>query len=53
MVKILMTSAKMANLALLKIKVFLNKGYGIISSIHHVITKTLTHESICTIDVVM
>ena len=44
MVTILMMSAKMATLGLLKIKVFWNKGYGVIISIHDVINKILLHD---------
>ena len=39
MVTILLMSAKMATLGLLKIKVFLNKDYDVIISVHDVIKK--------------
>ena len=39
MVTILMMSAKMAILSLLKMKVFLNKGYDVIISVYDVINK--------------
>ena len=41
MVRILMISAKMATLDLLKIKVFENKDYHVIKSLHVVINKAL------------
>ena len=41
MVAILMMSATMATLDLLKIKVFLNKGYDVINSVHGVNNKIL------------
>ena len=41
MVRILMISAKMATLGLLKIKVFENKDYHVIKSLHVVINKAL------------
>ena len=37
-----MMSAKMANLRLLKINVFLNKGYDVIISVYDVINKILS-----------
>ena len=45
--------AKMAILALLKIKVFWNKGYYIIYSIYDVNNKILSHDSNYIMDVVM
>ena len=45
--------AKMAILALLKIKVFWNKGYYIIYSIYDVNNKILSHYSNYIMDVVM
>ena len=36
MVAILMTSAKLDALGLLKLKIFWNKGYGVITSVHDV-----------------
>ena len=53
MVKILMMSAKMATPGLLKIKVFWNKGYDVIISVHDVTNKILSRESNYTTDVVM
>ena len=45
MVKILMMSAKMAASTLLKIKVFLNKGYYVIYSVYDGTKKILSHDS--------
>ena len=53
MVKILMTSAKMANSALLKTKLFWNKGYYVIYSVYDITKKILSHDSNYIIDVVM
>ena len=53
MVTILMMSAKMATLGLLKIKVFWNKGYDVIISVHDVTNKILSRDSNYIIDVVM
>ena len=53
MVTVLMISAKMATLGLLKIKVFWNKGYDVIISVHDVTSKILSHGSNHTVDVVM
>ena len=53
MVAILMMSAKMATLGLLKIKVFWNKGYDVIISVHDVTNKILSRDSNYIIDVVM
>ena len=41
MVTILMMSAKMATLGLLKVKAILNKGYDVIISVHDVNNKAL------------
>ena len=48
-----MMSAKMATLSLLKIKVFWNKGYDVIISVHDVTSKVLSYESNYILDVVM
>ena len=53
MVTILMMSAKMATLGLLKIKVFLKKDYDIIVSVHDAINKILSRSSNYIVDVVM
>ena len=53
MVKILMTSAEMATPGLIKIRVFWKRGYDITISVHDVINKLLSHDSIQIIDVVM
>ena len=53
MVTILMMSAKMATLGLLKIKVFWNKGYDVIISVHDVTNKILSRDSNYIVDVVM
>ena len=54
MVKILMISAKMAAPALLKIKVFWNKGYDVIYSVYDVFNKIFeSHDSNHITDVVM
>ena len=44
MVRILMTSAKMATPGLLKIRVFWKKGYDVIISAHDVINKLLSRD---------
>ena len=46
MVAILMMSAKLAALGLLKIKVFLSKGYGILISVHDVTNKILSRDQL-------
>ena len=46
-------SAKMATLVLLKIKVFWNKGYDIITSVHDVTNNILAGESNYIVDVIM
>ena len=53
MVTILITSAKMATLSLLKIKVFWNKGYDIIISVHDITNKNLSRDSKYIVDAVM
>ena len=53
MVKILMMSAKMAAPALLKIKVFWNKGYYVIYSVYDATNNILSHDSNYSMDVVM
>ena len=53
MVKILMMSAKMATLALLRRKVFWNKGYYVIYSAYEVTSKILSHNSNYIMDMVM
>ena len=45
MAAILMISAKLATLSLLKIKVFRNKGYDVIISGHDVTNKILSRNS--------
>ena len=45
MVKILMMSAKIATLGLLKIKVFWNEGYDVVISVHDVTNKILSGNS--------
>ena len=46
MATILIMPAKVATLDLLKIKAFLNKGYGVIISDHDITKKILSHETI-------
>ena len=53
MVATLMMSAKLAVPRLLKVKVFQNKGYGVINSVHDVTNKILSRDSIYIADVVM
>ena len=53
MVTILMMPAKMTTLGHLKIKIFLNNVYDVISFVHDVINKILSHESNYIVDVVM
>ena len=50
---ILMMPAKMATPGLLKIRVFWNKGYDVIISVHDVTNKILSRDSNYIIDVVM
>ena len=45
MVAILMMSAKMATLGLLKIKIFRNKAYDVLISVYEVTNKILSHDS--------
>ena len=53
MVAILMMSAKLATLGLLKINVFLNKGFGVIIFFHGVTNKSLLRDSNHIVDGVM
>ena len=53
MVTVWMMPAKMAPLALLKIKVFRNKGYDVIISVYDVTNKILLRDSNFIVDVVM
>ena len=53
MVTILMMSAKMATLGLLKIKVFWSKDYDVIISAHDITSKILARDSNYIVDVVM
>ena len=53
MVTILMMSAKIATPGLLKIKVFWNKGYDIINSVHDGTSKILSRDSNYIKDMVM
>ena len=53
MVKILMMSANMAAPALLKIKVFSNKGYYVIHYVRDVTNKILSHDLNYIMDAVM
>ena len=53
MVIILMISAKMANLGLLKLKLFWNKGYDIIVSVYDATKNFLSCDSNYFVDVVM
>ena len=48
-----MMSAKMATPGLLKIKVFWNKGYDVIISVHDVTNKILSRDSNYIVDVFM
>ena len=48
-----MMSAKMATLGLLKIKVFINKGYDVMICVYDVINKNLSRDSNFIVDVVM
>ena len=48
-----MMSAKMATLGLLKIKVFRNKGYDVITSVYDVVNKNLSRDLNFIVDVVM
>ena len=53
MVTILIMSAKVATLGLLKIKVFWNKGYEVTISVYDVISKNFLRDSNHIVDVVM
>ena len=53
MVRILMMSAKMASLGLLKIKVFWNKDYDVMIFVYGVINKNLLRDSNYIVDVAM
>ena len=53
MVTIMMMSAKTATLGLFKIKVFRNKGYEVIISLHGVTNKILSRDSSYIVDMVM
>ena len=53
MVTILMMSAKMVTLGLLKIKVFRNKGCDVIISVYDIINKNLSLHPNFIVDVVM
>ena len=53
MVKIWLMSTEMATPGLLKIKVFENKSYDVITSVHDLINKILSRDSNCIVDVVM
>ena len=53
MVAILIMSAKLATLCLLKTKVFSNKNYVVIISVHDVTKKILSRDSNYIIDVVI
>ena len=53
MVTILIMSAKMATLGLLKIKVFLNRGYDVIIFVYDVTNKILSCDLIYVVNVVM
>ena len=53
MVEFLMMSAKLATLGLLKIKVFWNKGYDVITSVCDVTNKILSRDSNYILDVAM
>ena len=48
-----MSSAKMATLGLLKMKVFWNKGYDVVISVYDTINKNLARDSNYIVDVVM
>ena len=53
MIIILMMSAEMATLSFRKIKVFWNKGYDIMTSVHDVTNKILSRDSNDIINVIM
>ena len=52
MVAVLMMSAKLATLGLLKIKIFWNKDYDVIIYAHDVTNKILSNDSSYIVDVV-
>ena len=52
MVLILMMTAKLATLGILEIKIFWNKSYDVIISVHDVTNKILSRESNYTVNVV-
>ena len=53
MVAFFMISAKLATLGLLKIKIFWNKGYDVMISLHDVINNILSRESNYIVDFVI
>ena len=53
MIAIFMISAKLATLGLLKIKIFWNKGYDVMISLHDVINNILSRESNYIVDFVI
>ena len=53
MVTILMVSAKMASLSLLKINVFWIKGYDVITSVHDVTSNIFSCDSIYIVNAIM
>ena len=53
MVAILIMLAKLAILGLLKINVFLNKGYDVIISVHDITNKILSCDSNSIVDMIM
>ena len=53
MVTTLMMSTKIATPGLLKVKLFLNKGYDVLISVHNVTKKVLSRDSNYTVDMVM
>ena len=53
MATVLMMSAKMATVGLLKIKLFRNKSYDIIIVVNDITNKMLPRESNCVVDMVM
>ena len=53
MVTTLMMSTKIATPGLLKVKLFLNKGYDVLISVHNVTKKVLSRDSNYIVDMVM
>ena len=53
MVAILMMSAILANLGLLKIKIFWNKDYDVVISVHDFTSKIVSRDSNYVVDMVM